>query len=99
MPPPWITSTKSMDLYLASHTQHTSQHFSMPPPAQLQLSITPGAFAAACARACSLTAAGPSVIQAIAKSTQELLYIFIDDDPPDPLASCRMLTVWQTPSS
>jgi hypothetical protein len=47
--------------------------------------MTPGAFAAACARACSLTAAGPSVIQAIAKSTQELLYIFIDEDPPDPL--------------
>jgi hypothetical protein len=77
-----------MDLYQASHTQHTSQHFSngfLPPPAQLQLSFTPGAFAAACARACSLTAAGPSVIQAIARSTQELLYIFIDDDPPDPL--------------
>jgi hypothetical protein len=67
-----------------AHIQHFSNGF-LPPPAQLQLSITPGAFAAACARACSLTAAGPSVIQAIAKSTQELLYIFIDDDPPDPL--------------
>lgn len=86
MAPPWTSSTKTISAISSSNAPVVG--FSVPtkfvpPPTPTTISFSPAALAASVARAAASSVASSTLIQAISKSTEELVSAIVDNAGTD----------------